>query len=53
MGYTLHSFIGKQSDLTPITSKFSKAKMITLEQDIGIIPMTEELYDEINNFRVL
>jgi hypothetical protein len=50
MGYKLDAFIGKHLDLQPIARKYPKAKIIRLEHGIGLIPMTEELYDEINDF---
>jgi hypothetical protein len=50
MGYILFALIGKEPELQKIASKFKKAKISMLEQGIGIIPMTEDLYDEINNF---
>jgi hypothetical protein len=49
MGYILFAFVGKEPQLQKVASKFKKAKIIMLEQGIGIIPMTEDLYDEIND----
>lgn len=48
MGYILHAFIGKQPDLQLIANKFHNAKLVNVGKKIFIIPMTEELYDEIN-----
>lgn len=48
MGYILHAFIGRQSDLQLIASEFHNTKLINVGKEIFIIPMTEELYDEIN-----
>jgi len=50
MGYILHAFIGRQTDLQIIASSFRNAKLINVGREIFIIPMTEELYDEINDF---
>ncbi len=52
MGYILKAIFGKKSDLNPIILRYSKSKIIELERELSIIPMTEDLYDEINNFRV-
>ena len=50
MGYTLFAFVGKEPELKTIAGKFKNAKVIMLEQSIGIIPMSSVLYDEMNNF---
>jgi hypothetical protein len=49
MRYILFALVGKEPELQKIASKFKKAEIRMLEQGIGIIPMTEDLYDEINN----
>jgi hypothetical protein len=48
MGYILNAFISRQTDLQLITSKFQNARLINVGKGIFIIPMTEDLYDEIN-----
>ncbi len=52
MGYILHAFIGKQPDLQLIASRFHNAKLVNVGKEIFIIPMTEELYDEINELKI-
>ncbi len=48
MGYTLQAFIGRQSDLKIISAKYDNAQVVSVGQEISIIPMTEDLFDEIN-----
>ena len=48
MGYFLQAFIGRQNDLKPVVEKYHNAHSIYVGQDISIVPMTEDLYDEIN-----
>ena len=50
MGYSLFAFVGKQPELQTIAGKCKNAKVIMLKQGIGIIPLSRDLYDEINNF---
>jgi hypothetical protein len=50
MGYSLFAFIGKQPELQTIAGKYKNAKVIMVKQGIGIIPLSHDLYDEINNF---
>jgi hypothetical protein len=50
MSYVLNAFLGQQVDLKIIEEKFKFSKMVPLTSKIGLIPMTKELYDEINNF---
>jgi hypothetical protein len=50
MGYILYAFIGKQEDILPMQKAYSHAKSVQLRQGISLIPMTRELYDQINNF---
>jgi hypothetical protein len=52
MGYYLQAFICKQADTDIFTSNFDKAKGIEIGQGLSLIPMTEELFDQINNFAV-
>ena len=52
MGYNLQAFICKQADANIFTENFDKAKNIEIGQGLSLIPMTEELFDQINNFVV-
>jgi len=52
MGYYLQAFICKQDDTNNLTDKFEKAKKIEIGQGLSLIPMTEELFDQINEFVV-
>ena len=51
MGYIIQSFLGKQEDLLLIQNAFDKAVIKELGQDLFMIPMTEELFDQINNYQ--
>jgi hypothetical protein len=46
MGYYLQAIIGKQQTLTQHVSAFQHARIVPLAQDIAIIPITDDLYDE-------
>ena len=48
MGYTLKAYIGKEENLIPILEKYSESHKVNLNNGISIIPMTVELFDEIN-----
>lgn len=48
MGYILQAFIGRQEDLQILADNYSNAQVVTVGQHISIVPMTEELFDEIN-----
>jgi hypothetical protein len=48
MGYYLQAFVCNQSDSNLLTKRFDKALAINLEQGLSLIPMTEELFDQIN-----
>jgi hypothetical protein len=50
MGYYLRAFVGKKEDLKPIVEAYNEAKIIPLAQGISLVPHTEALYDQINNF---
>jgi len=52
MAYILNAFIGKQPDLQLIASRFHNTKLVNVGKEIFIIPMTEELYDEINELKI-
>jgi hypothetical protein len=51
MGYNLKAFLGRPDELKIIEIRFRTSKIIQLTSDIALIPMTEELFDEINNYR--
>ena len=48
MGYYIRAFIGRTGILEPIAGACRKARIVTLEQGLTIVPMIDELYDEIN-----
>lgn len=50
MGYYLQAFIGKQNDLEIIKDNFSVTVLRELGQGLCLIPMTEQLFDQINNY---
>lgn len=50
MGYYLQAFICRELDQSLLTKKFDKAVGVGLGQGLALIPMTEDLFDEINNF---
>ena len=52
MAYVLEAFLGLQKDLQVIADTYNNAQIKALGQSIALIPMTEELYDEINKFTV-
>src|SRR5262245_25520132 len=47
MGYYLQAIIGKQQTLAQHASEFQRARVVPLAQGIAIIPLTDDLYDEI------
>ncbi len=47
MAYDLQAIIGKQQTLTQHASDFKHVKVVLLAQDIAMIPLTNNLYDEI------
>jgi hypothetical protein len=51
MGYYLQAFICNQDDSYILTKQFNTAININLGQGVDLIPMTEELFDQINNFK--
>lgn len=51
MGYNLKAFIGQVERLEPVTSRFKNAKLISLNEQIALIPMTGDLFNEINDYR--
>ena len=52
MGYTLKAYIGKRENLTPISESYHEAAIVDLNNAISMIPITDELFDEINEMRV-
>ena len=48
MGYYLSAFIGKSRDISCICDSYNKAKLVSLSQDVSLIPLTEDLFDQIN-----
>lgn len=50
MGYYLQAFICRQPDQNLLTERFDKAVSVDLGQGLALVPMTEELFDQINNF---
>jgi hypothetical protein len=51
MGYNLNAFLGRSDELKNIERRFRTSKIVQLTSDIALIPMTGELFDEINNYR--
>jgi len=51
MGYYLNAFLGRPDSLKIIKDRFRTCKVVLLTAEIALIPMTGELFDEINNFR--
>lgn len=49
MGYYLQTFICRYCDAHLITDYFSCAIKVELEQGLCMLPMTEELFNQINN----
>jgi len=52
MGYYLQAFICKQSDTNIFTDNFDKAKNVVIGQGLSLIPMTKDLYNQINDIAV-
>ncbi|WP_160713459.1 hypothetical protein [Chitinophaga solisilvae] len=48
MGYYLNAFIGKSRDINCICKAYNLAIPVNLDQDISLIPLTEDLFDQIN-----
>lgn len=47
MGYQLQAIVGKQETLTHGAAAFRQARVVPLTQGFALIPLTDELYDEI------
>jgi hypothetical protein len=52
MGYYLNAFLGRQDDLKKIVEKFRTSKVVPLTDQVALLPMTEKLFDEINDYRI-
>ncbi len=50
MGYSLKAVIGCTPALHHLCSNFKNVKIINLHNELSIIPMNDELFDEINNY---
>lgn len=48
MGHFLKAFIGNKESLIPIREKYDSSRLIELSDKISMIPMTDELFDDIN-----
>ncbi len=48
MGHYLKAFIGYKESLTPIREKYDRSYLVGLSDEIFMIPMTDELFDDIN-----
>ncbi len=51
MGYTLKAYIGKKENLSSIAKRFNAALIIDLNHGFSLVPMTEELFDEMNKLK--
>jgi len=51
LGYNLKAYIGKDENLNPILEKYRESIKVNLNGGISMIPMTNELYDEINEMK--
>ena len=49
MGYYLQALIGKMEELGKHKTKFQHLRVITLPQGMVLIPLTDDLYDEIGS----
>jgi len=49
MGYYLQAFICRKADTRLLTDRFDKAVTIDLGQGLSLVPMTDELFEQINN----
>lgn len=48
MGYYFQAFIGNDDSLNSIQEKYNLAKIVQLERGISMIPLTQELFYQIN-----
>lgn len=47
MGYRLQAIVGKRQMLVRHATEFNHARVVPLTQDIALIPLTDDLHDEI------
>jgi hypothetical protein len=52
MAYLLQAFICKSIDTDCLTKQFDKAIKVDIGQELSLIPMTEELFDQINELEI-
>ena len=50
MGYYLQAFICRQGDINVLVDNFENAIEVVIGQGLTIVPMTENLFNEMNNF---
>jgi hypothetical protein len=50
MGYTLRAFLGPTLAVQQLASHFQHAYRVDLAADLSLLPMTEDLYDEVSHF---
>lgn len=48
MGYTLRALVGRADALQPLAAAFPQAVLVALEQGLSLIPLTDDLYDALN-----
>ncbi|HTE25817.1 hypothetical protein [Flavitalea sp.] len=48
MGYIIKVFVAKHSQLETLSAQYPAAQVVSLSQELGLVPMTEALFDEIN-----
>lgn len=51
MGYYLQAIICNEEDTNLLTDNYKKAVKVNLKFNLSLIPMTEDLFDEINNLK--
>lgn len=47
MGYELQGLLGRQQDLSRGALTFANARVVSLRQGMGLVPLTDALFDEI------
>ncbi len=52
MGYSLYSFICNQVDVNVILESFDSSKEVKIEQGLCLVPMTDDFFDQINNYDI-
>lgn len=48
MRYNIQAIVGSQTSLLPLMNSRNSARMVELHKGLSMIPMTKELYDEVN-----